>query len=409
MRSFAIAALLLTTAAYAQAPAAPPPTPMGLASSAFADGAIIPDKYTQASPAPVSPALAWTNAAAGTQSFALVVDDPDTALQHTTNEVLHWAAFNIPATATSLPEGVPNEAALPDGTNSFLSLSNVQTVNQGYYQVALANAIGGATSGPILLRIVPARATLISGPAPATIPAGQTAVFNAIVSGSNPLFVQWYKNGGALSGANASELVISNAQAADMGIYKVAISNALGSAVSAGATLTVLPSRPIFVLQPVSTGGLIGTNVVFQCGATGTDASVDPVNYTWYFQNAPLASQTNSLLTLSNITVANQGFYYVIATNLEGAATSVVAQLSIYLPPTFQATFSNQVVDAGSTVSFKVTVNGTAPLAYIWQWNQGYLTTTNVSLTLSNISPMASGYYSVTVTNLYGSACVRNG
>jgi len=119
-RSLLIGAVLLAAGpALAQAPAAPtapPPTPMGLTSSSFADGAIIPDKYTQAVPAAVSPALAWTNAPAGTQSFALIVDDPDTALQRTTNEVLHWAAFNIPATATSLPEGVPNEATLPDGT-----------------------------------------------------------------------------------------------------------------------------------------------------------------------------------------------------------------------------------------------------------------------------------------------------
>jgi Raf kinase inhibitor-like YbhB/YbcL family protein len=103
--------------------AGPPPTPMGLTSSAFTDGGIIPDKYTQAVPAPVSPALAWTGAPAGTQSFALVVDDPDTALQRTTNEVLHWAAFNIPATANALPESVPNEATLPDGT--------VQPLNTG--------------------------------------------------------------------------------------------------------------------------------------------------------------------------------------------------------------------------------------------------------------------------------------
>src|ERR1700733_11887971 len=98
-----------TGAALAQAPATPPPPPMGLTSSSFADGTVIPDKYTQASPSPVSPALAWTNPPAGTQSFALIVDDPDTALQHTTNEVLHWAAFNIPAAAASLPEGVANE------------------------------------------------------------------------------------------------------------------------------------------------------------------------------------------------------------------------------------------------------------------------------------------------------------
>lgn len=110
-------AALLTTPALAQAPR------MGLTSPSFEDGGIIPDKFTQAVPAPVSPALMWTDAPAGTQSFALVVDDPDTALQKTTNEVLHWAAFNIPAVATALPEGVPNAASLPDGT--------VQPLNTG--------------------------------------------------------------------------------------------------------------------------------------------------------------------------------------------------------------------------------------------------------------------------------------
>ena len=124
-RSLLLAGLFVSATAglsFAQQ-AGPPPTPMGLTSSAFTDGGIIPDKYTQAVPAPVSPALAWTGVPAGTQSFALIVDDPDTALQRTTNEVLHWAAFNIPATANSLPEGVPNEASLPDGT--------VQPVNTG--------------------------------------------------------------------------------------------------------------------------------------------------------------------------------------------------------------------------------------------------------------------------------------
>ncbi len=114
---FVGAALLAAVPALAQnAPTTPPPPPMGLTSASFSDGGVIPDKYSQVSSAPVSPQLSWTNVPPGTQSFAIVVDDPDTALQHSTNEVLHWAAFNIPAGTTSLAEGVPNEASLPDGT-----------------------------------------------------------------------------------------------------------------------------------------------------------------------------------------------------------------------------------------------------------------------------------------------------
>jgi Raf kinase inhibitor-like YbhB/YbcL family protein len=118
IRSLLLGASLLAAApVLAQnAPTMPPSPPMGLTSTSFTDGGVIPDKYSQASPSPVSPELSWTNTPPGTQSFAVIVDDPDTALQHSTNEVLHWAAFNIPASATSLPEGVANQPTLPDGT-----------------------------------------------------------------------------------------------------------------------------------------------------------------------------------------------------------------------------------------------------------------------------------------------------
>jgi Raf kinase inhibitor-like YbhB/YbcL family protein len=96
--------------------AAPPPTPMTLTSTSFADGSVIPDKYTQASPSPVSPQLSWQNAPAATVSFALIMHDPDVALRKGTDDVLHWMAFNIPATTTSFAEGVPTQPALPDGT-----------------------------------------------------------------------------------------------------------------------------------------------------------------------------------------------------------------------------------------------------------------------------------------------------
>ena len=105
--------------ALAQAPPAPaaPTTPgLTLTTPAFADGAVIPNKYSQADPNPVSPKLEWTNVPPNTASFVVMAIDPDTALQKTTEEVVHWLAFNIPGTLRELPEGVPNTAQLPDGT-----------------------------------------------------------------------------------------------------------------------------------------------------------------------------------------------------------------------------------------------------------------------------------------------------
>lgn len=124
IRSLSVSLLLMPAMAMAQPAAAPPlPNLMGLTSTSFVDGGIIPDRYTQAVPSPVSPELAWTNVPAGTQSFALIVEDPDTALQRTSRQSLHWAAFNIPADKASLAEGVPNTPTLSDGT--------VQALNNG--------------------------------------------------------------------------------------------------------------------------------------------------------------------------------------------------------------------------------------------------------------------------------------
>jgi Raf kinase inhibitor-like YbhB/YbcL family protein len=86
-----------------------------LTTSAWEDGSIIPNKYTQAVANAVSPPLSWTNVPANTVSFTLIMHDPDVTVQHTTTDSLHWIAVNIPGTATSLPEGIPIGAQLPDG------------------------------------------------------------------------------------------------------------------------------------------------------------------------------------------------------------------------------------------------------------------------------------------------------
>jgi Raf kinase inhibitor-like YbhB/YbcL family protein len=96
-----------------KAPAGPGLT---LTTMAFEDGGIIPNKYTQQDPKPVSPKLTWTHVPAGTVSFAMIFHDPDTAPNKSSEDILHWMAFNIPGDARELPEGMSDAAKLPDGT-----------------------------------------------------------------------------------------------------------------------------------------------------------------------------------------------------------------------------------------------------------------------------------------------------
>ncbi|MCH7890117.1 MAG: YbhB/YbcL family Raf kinase inhibitor-like protein [Gemmatimonadetes bacterium] len=83
-------------------PAAPTELTIQLTSAAFAEGADIPEKYT-CDGGDVSPALAWSGVPQGTQSIALIADDPDAP--HGT--WVHWVLFGVPGNVNELPEGLP--------------------------------------------------------------------------------------------------------------------------------------------------------------------------------------------------------------------------------------------------------------------------------------------------------------
>jgi hypothetical protein len=113
----------------AQAPApgragAPPAPPLTLTTTAFPDGGVIPDRYTQAGEQ-VSPALAWTNTPAGTVSFVLNMRDPDVARNKTSDDQVHWLVWGIPGSATGLPEGVPKGPTLADGSQQISATGQV--------------------------------------------------------------------------------------------------------------------------------------------------------------------------------------------------------------------------------------------------------------------------------------------
>ena len=125
-RILSTSAILMTAGlslALAQQPKAPPRPGLTLTTTAFSDGGEIPAKYTQSDPSPVSPKLEWTNVPPGTVTFTLILHDPDVAIRRNTDDVLHWMIFNIPGTATSLPEGMPATASMPDGAIQAKNLS----------------------------------------------------------------------------------------------------------------------------------------------------------------------------------------------------------------------------------------------------------------------------------------------
>src|ERR1051326_1045018 len=133
--------VLLGAAASLQAqnpPAAQPPRPpaMVLTIPGWPDGTQIPAKFTQAGEQ-VSPELKWTNVPPGTQSFVVNMLDPDVSQQRSAETQPHWIVWNIPGTATGLPEAMKAGADLSDGSHQ------ISSSGPGY------RGPGAAASGPL--------------------------------------------------------------------------------------------------------------------------------------------------------------------------------------------------------------------------------------------------------------------
>jgi len=79
-------------------------------STAFSHGGDIPRKHT-CEGQDVSPALSWNDPPQGTQSYALIADDPDAPV----GTWVHWVAYNLPPSSRQLPEGVAKTEDIAGG------------------------------------------------------------------------------------------------------------------------------------------------------------------------------------------------------------------------------------------------------------------------------------------------------
>ncbi len=90
---------------------------MQLSSRSFAHGQSIPVEYT-CDGADRSPHLAWSDVPEGTESFVLIMDDPDAPIGTFT----HWVVYDIPADVTELTQNVPKVPdwnGIKQGYNDF--------------------------------------------------------------------------------------------------------------------------------------------------------------------------------------------------------------------------------------------------------------------------------------------------
>jgi Raf kinase inhibitor-like YbhB/YbcL family protein len=81
-----------------------------LTAAAFRNGEFIPEEFTCDGP-DISPALEWTEPPAGTESLAVIVDDPDAPA----GTWVHWVLYDIPGDTRKLEDGIAKDRHLLNG------------------------------------------------------------------------------------------------------------------------------------------------------------------------------------------------------------------------------------------------------------------------------------------------------
>jgi hypothetical protein len=222
--------------------------------------------------------------------------------------------------------------ALVPGANSarYVVGSGAASSNDaGVYFCVASNASGVTTSALATLSVlyVP---PVLSGPQDATVPAGSSFTLAASLrNGSPEVAWQWQFNGADLPGATNAALVFPKIGLQHAGLYRLIVTNAFGMTTSRVATVSVEVYPPSFYqnLTNATVTVLEGAAIDFFVNVLGAPPPV----LTLYHDNLPSGfwPRSPNLFRIPAATLADAGNYYIVASNLGGAATSSVVRVAV--------------------------------------------------------------------------------
>ena len=234
-----------------------------------------------------------------------------------------------------------------------------------------------------------------------------------------PLLYQWYQatasatnaladsatgNGSTVSGSTNETLTINNAQVADSAGFFVVITNDYGAVTSSVATLFVSATDTLPVINFVSPANatvIAGNDTHF---FVNTYAAPTPVIY-WYDDNSNLLqSGLSTVLTLTNVQLADAGTYTVVSSNSAGLVASNFV-INVVVTPSISSQPTNLLLHVGDSANFSITASGVPDPTYQWYKNGNPISgATDTNYSVGSVSLSDIGTYSVMVSNAAGSA-----
>jgi hypothetical protein len=252
---------------------------------------------------------------------------------------------------------------------------------------------------------------IVTHPLSQTLVASGSGLFGVSAVGEAPLRYQWRLNGTNLPGATNALLPIATVQPGQAGEYQVVVYNTAGSALSSNATLRLLLPAS-FLQQPSNVSARGSTNAIDYGSTTNRSAtflvsaySPSPLSYQWRFNGVPIQGASGAVLTVTNVTLANDGLYDVLVTDEVATLPSAPARLMVLVNPTIVTAPTDQAAVVGGSFTASLVIQGNPP-PFGYQWRQGssnlsvvVTERTNVFFTRTNLQSAHAGLYRVIITN----------
>ncbi|PWU20250.1 MAG: hypothetical protein C5B50_04375 [Verrucomicrobia bacterium] len=256
-----------------------------------------------------------------------------------------------------------NGTNLAGANNATLNLSSLTTSSDGFtYQCVVTNNYGAVTSIVATLNVTlnPVAPHITSGTNHPTGFVGGTLTFPAVTAtGTQPFTYQWYnKSGVAITddgvkylGSATPSLTISNlATPGDSGNYWLVVANPSSSVASNIVDVLTVNYKKATITagQPASVTTFVGTPTALTATQSG---ATPPVTSQWYKGATQLADAgdytgtTSTTLNIAANSTADSGTnYYIVFSNGGGSVTSVLASVTVLIPPAHSSVlYSNQV------------------------------------------------------------------